>query len=238
MPLERYLQRDSYIIWVLDNVDFSEWDNEDFAKLTQEFYLIQLWITADQLLMPTLQNATMRELLSLQETPPNQFYNRTYCEEWFPYLYENTASGSPLRNLVVDKFAFNVDWEHVSTPDNYPQEMLFEMVKVYSAGISYGAMDIDSENENDDYDYNSEDEGNSEAEHEDDGEDIEGEREASALRADGEATEVQADVEGEKENDDEEDSNSDDSDDEYDKLKRTRMRFTRTWRKYMVAEEG
>lgn len=238
VPLERYLQRDPYIISILDNVDFSEWDNEDFAKLIQEFYLVQLWITADHLLMPTLQNVTMTVLISLQDTPPNQFYKRTYYEEWFPYLYEHTAPGSPLRHLIVDRNAYDVDWEHVSELDNYPQEMLFEMVKVYSAGLSYGAMDIDSEYESDDYSCISEEESNSDAEDEDDEDDIEGEREASALRADREAVEAQADNEGEDLNDDKEDWGRSDSEDEDDKLRRTKMRFMRTWRKYMVAEEG
>jgi len=233
VPLAKYLQRDPYIISILDNADFSNWDNEDFAELTQEFYLVQLWITAGELLVPTLQNAAMEALIALQQPHPGQILDRCYHEEWFPYLYEHTASGSPLRNLVVDQNAFAVDWEHVSKTDNYPQEMLFEMVKVFSAGISHGAMDIDSEDDFADSVISGEEEDNEDVK--------EVEEEARFLEADRTAADRQDDVGAEAEagvvENDGKGWDSEDSEDENDRLCTKRMRFVRTLREYLVPED-
>ena len=79
--------------------------------------LIHLWILADKLLIPALQNEAI------------QIMNSTNCSgvsSSFPTLYENTMQDSPLRRFWIDAFAASS--RTITTPRDYPPEMLVAVV--------------------------------------------------------------------------------------------------------------
>lgn len=67
---------------------------------TDELY--QLWILADQLLMPRLQDQAMAELVRNHE-------KRCTPLDGVTWIYKNTAQDSPLRRFLSDQCARDVD---------------------------------------------------------------------------------------------------------------------------------
>jgi hypothetical protein len=95
--------------------------------------IFQLWVLADNLIIPRLHNALLREILArrtaLNETPTGSL----------GYLYANTATGSPLRRLMVHLCCnyLDVNW-FTNHSTQFPKEMLTEVV-------TYLINDIDPE---------------------------------------------------------------------------------------------
>jgi len=90
--------------------------------------LIELWILAEKLKIPSLQNMTIRKI--------HEFATATkkINTPKLAYIYENTTDPkSPLRRIFVHLVAFNLRSEaFAELPELFPQEMLIELVTFYS----------------------------------------------------------------------------------------------------------
>jgi hypothetical protein len=93
--------------------------------------LVELWVLADKLLIPSLQNAVIQELEKLRA------FHKTTSTKFLHYVYDKTGPGSPLRRLFVHWCAFNVasDW-FSKKPGHFPQEMLIDLVQLLSESSS------------------------------------------------------------------------------------------------------
>lgn len=114
----------------------------------QDLDLVKLWILADRLLMPELQNQTMIQLdLSLF---PDDDKKHWECHEscwlntsWFNEVYAGTIAGSPLRKFAIDYYKMaSFHWRRGDCPKkdeakrhfvehamDVPPEMLFEVTQ-------------------------------------------------------------------------------------------------------------
>jgi len=91
--------------------------------LPQFCELLDLWLMADLLVMPKLQDDAMKLLLDRSLLPPPTLV--IDCE----HIYNNTIEGSPLRRLLV---AYTVGGDNFRLPKDYtpiPREMLIEMLE-------------------------------------------------------------------------------------------------------------
>ncbi|KAL2068337.1 hypothetical protein VTL71DRAFT_16435 [Oculimacula yallundae] len=92
----------------------------DVAEYEQDMNLIQLWILADRLLIPKLQNQIISQL-----TKMGCDYWSTH---WINYLYEHTGSGSPLRSFAIDLCLYTVPDGYIQAyPGDFPPAMLREL---------------------------------------------------------------------------------------------------------------
>ncbi|KAE9381284.1 hypothetical protein N431DRAFT_392327 [Stipitochalara longipes BDJ] len=95
----------------------------DKSKIDQ--ILVELWVLADKLLVPALQNVVIKELERLR----NKY--KTTSTRCLPYVYEKTGPGSELRKLFISWCAFNVtSTRFEEKPDHFPHEMLLELAQV------------------------------------------------------------------------------------------------------------
>lgn len=94
--------------------------------------LLELWLLAERLLIPRLQNETMT-LLAKDALPPSQITER------FARLYEKTAEGSPLRRFFVVRMTH--EWPNgLFGASNYPHLMLVDMFNLASSGIVFSRL--------------------------------------------------------------------------------------------------
>jgi hypothetical protein len=94
-------------------------------KSNADQWLVELWVLADKLLIPSLQNVVIRELERLRK----RF--RTTSTRCLHYVYEKTGPGSQLRNLFISWCAFNmVSTRFEEKPDHFPKEMLLELARL------------------------------------------------------------------------------------------------------------
>lgn len=102
-------------------------------EIQQEIDFIHFWVLADMLLIPSLQNAIVREL----EIMWNLGVDRAIGVGWIPFVYEHTSVGSPLRALTLDHCAYgiNSDW-FPKDPAAFPHEMLLDLARLMSSGIT------------------------------------------------------------------------------------------------------
>jgi hypothetical protein len=95
---------------------------EDRDCFQEDLALAKLWVLADKLLLPRLQNQVIEKMeeirTALNELP-------TSCAT---YIYEKTAAGSPLRRWLVHVCAGWLDQEYfASNAGQFPHEMLMDM---------------------------------------------------------------------------------------------------------------
>ncbi|KAF8848134.1 hypothetical protein BDZ45DRAFT_539644, partial [Acephala macrosclerotiorum] len=102
----------------------------DIGKITSQMksltdkMLVELWVLADKLLIPPLQNTIIHEL----ERQRNRF--RATSTSCINYVYEKTAPGSPLRRLFVSWCAWNMARSRFEErPEHFPKEMLLDLVQ-------------------------------------------------------------------------------------------------------------
>ncbi|CZR51146.1 uncharacterized protein PAC_01021 [Phialocephala subalpina] len=93
-------------------------------------WLTKLWVLADKLLIPKLQNTTIRGLDALatahQKLPSNLS----------SYVCKNTAKDSPLRKWFVFEFSFDYIVQSFENGTNdFPREMLLEMIVLLTTGL-------------------------------------------------------------------------------------------------------
>jgi hypothetical protein len=93
-------------------------------------WLIELWILADRLLAPKLQNQVLVA------------YDKLRVALWcrpvihFVLVYENTVQGSPLRRYITQIAAsgFTVN-DELTGPEGYTKDLLFDMVNFMRTGL-------------------------------------------------------------------------------------------------------
>jgi len=89
--------------------------------------LVHLWVLADKLLIPRLQNVVLRYLYQVMiriKTTPFSI---------IPYVYEHTTSNSPLRRFVVDYCASKLKPEKLQKfPQDFPSEMVTDLAIVWA----------------------------------------------------------------------------------------------------------
>ncbi|CZR51148.1 uncharacterized protein PAC_01023 [Phialocephala subalpina] len=100
------------------------------TKSLTDKMLIELWVLADKLLIPPLQNSIVQEL----ERQRKRFKaTSTSC---INYVYEKTAPGSPLRRLFVSWCAWNVARSRFEDrPEHFPKEMLLDLVQLLAQRV-------------------------------------------------------------------------------------------------------
>lgn len=96
---------------------------------TMEVYSI-IWILADRLLMPKLQNAVAAAMVDLRRGPQLTLQNTV---DW---IYKNTTPASKLRKLVVDLCAFQMEeklWTAAGAQQRVPGQFLVDVALAFKA---------------------------------------------------------------------------------------------------------
>lgn len=109
---------------ILDREDWGlhETDEENLA-------LIQLWILAEKLLIPQLQNLVLRAMNKTQGVAGVSSRN-------IRYVYDHTDKGSLLRKYIVHRCACFVDPErYEEESQSFPQEMLLELAAAFASKL-------------------------------------------------------------------------------------------------------
>ncbi|KAF4630059.1 hypothetical protein G7Y89_g8080 [Cudoniella acicularis] len=88
--------------------------------------LIRLWLLADWVMCPSLQNETLTLLDKVRVRTPS---NRALPSSEYHKIYDNTNEDSPLRRYVVDTRPPRMP---ISNPDNYPHEMLVDVINRFA----------------------------------------------------------------------------------------------------------
>ncbi|KAE9374840.1 hypothetical protein N431DRAFT_336028 [Stipitochalara longipes BDJ] len=92
--------------------------------------MAQLWLLAEKLKIPRLQNAVMKRFWEIFEIQGEKHDGKFWSTNWIPYIYEKgrTAPDSPLRHLAVDFVLYEVyvDWP-AAHPGHLPHQMLLEL---------------------------------------------------------------------------------------------------------------
>lgn len=99
-----------------------------------EMSLIQLWVLADKLLILPLQNDTMHLLQKFWAYPDME---NTRWLDYVSYMYDNTSKQSPLRQLFLDKTAF--DWASrdiiLHRADELPRQLLLDLLSILTDAV-------------------------------------------------------------------------------------------------------
>lgn len=104
--------------------------------IEHENNLIRLWIAASRLSMPCLQNLVIKRLEELWGNPADPDEEPFRPENWLIYLYEQTTADSPLRNFVVDRFAYGSEAPRIREMSTMlPKEFLVELALVFAEGM-------------------------------------------------------------------------------------------------------
>ncbi|KAH6709027.1 hypothetical protein BKA61DRAFT_579107 [Leptodontidium sp. MPI-SDFR-AT-0119] len=104
---------------IVDSLVENKWNNKEMRPH------IKLWILADSLLLPRLQNTVVEKIIQVQDT-----FGKT-AVNCLPYIYENTAVGNPLRQLMLHRCACIMRAEfYTDKPEYYPKEMLLELAVI------------------------------------------------------------------------------------------------------------
>jgi hypothetical protein len=105
----------------------------------QDRSLVELWVLAGSLFIPSLQNMVTKEILRLNGVGRGI---STYC---INYVYEKTPPDSPLRLLYVGMCAGQLGPHcYRKSPDRYPQEMLIDLVTVLAEHTKKSRPRVDS----------------------------------------------------------------------------------------------
>lgn len=112
------------------NKDETESTEEWKEQKDQSMALFELWVLAEKLLIPRLQNLVITELLARS----NQ--RGKAATFGFRYFYENTSAGSPLRLLLVDQCAGHLRVTgYAEMQTCFPQEMLIDIMTVMAKAM-------------------------------------------------------------------------------------------------------
>ena len=86
--------------------------------IDQDLDLAQLWLLAERLLIPALQNEVMKQLLS-------KLHANDWTTDWIPYAWANSESGSAIRKFAVDLCVRHVKNDaYRDNPEHFPHELL------------------------------------------------------------------------------------------------------------------
>ena len=100
-------------------------------ELPDPDFLIRLWVLADMLLIPDLQN------IAIKGIEKQSSMSNSVCSNMYQYVYENTVLDSPLRKLMVFQVAWQLDPECViedkdffmELPADMARDLVFELMK-------------------------------------------------------------------------------------------------------------
>jgi len=96
---------------------------DDAASMEEDLLLAKLWVLADKLLLPQLQNQVLDKLEEVCEAVVRLPLGCLH------YVYSNTPPRSPLRQWCVHRFAFMLDENWLADhPDRFPHEILIELI--------------------------------------------------------------------------------------------------------------
>jgi len=118
-----------FIHWLyfqqLDILDHVNWEPKD--EIDRDLALPRLYILADKLLIPRLQNSIIQIMHQhVQE-------NKLLLINTLEYVYDNTSSGSLLRRFILHLCACYMPPERYSElSEKVPKEMLFELAAAYA----------------------------------------------------------------------------------------------------------
>ncbi|KAL2072723.1 hypothetical protein VTL71DRAFT_12066 [Oculimacula yallundae] len=96
-------------------------EDEEYDMGDEDMSLAKLWVLADKLAIPKLQNSAMTCILKFASgnVIPTLPYH---------YIYENTGIGSPLRRLVVEQCAHELPHYYIySCAEYFPRELLLDI---------------------------------------------------------------------------------------------------------------
>lgn len=99
-------------------------------KESEDLVLIQLWVLADKLLVPELQNLVLDKIDEIREV------TQVIPTECLNYAYQNTSSDSPLRRWFVHQCVTQLEPEWFTEhPEHFPHEMLIELAATCSENL-------------------------------------------------------------------------------------------------------
>jgi hypothetical protein len=100
-------------------------ENED-AKVPSADQLIQLWVLADRLLVPTLQNQALLVLDKQRQENTSGSKGSRPSSSSYNFAYENTKDDSPLP-LYITEYCVARE-SPILNPENYPHQMLVDII--------------------------------------------------------------------------------------------------------------
>ena len=104
-----------------------DWVQNKVTATIENNSLAELWVLADKLGIPQLQNVTietMHQIKAKRNLIPTQTAQ---------YIYNNTSPTSALRRYIVELCAISLSaTSFANSPDRFPHEMLIDMVIFYS----------------------------------------------------------------------------------------------------------
>ena len=109
-------------------------ESESWDYTRQMQALCSLWVLADKLIIPALQDAVV-EKIDVERRRENLFPTSCLC-----YVYQNTAVGSPLRKLMLTYCAYGgfATSFYTDNPGQFPKEMLLELTVLLIDGLPSG----------------------------------------------------------------------------------------------------
>jgi hypothetical protein len=105
----------------------NDWVKNIATQTTENNSLAELWVLADKLGIPQLQNVAIETM--------HQIYTKVQLipTNTAQYIYNNTNPTSALRRYIVELCAISLSPKSFSNnPDRFPHEMLIDMVTFYS----------------------------------------------------------------------------------------------------------
>lgn len=103
------------------------------SKLPQIQDLMNLWIFADRLLIPRLQNHTLEAIDRVR------LKSKTFPSSVFHHVYEYTDKGSPLRRYIVDVMSRGKA-NPLQYPERFPVELLVDIINVMRMRVEVGVI--------------------------------------------------------------------------------------------------
>lgn len=107
-----------------------EWGRENgtsTARYEEDMALAELWVLGDKLLIPRLQNYTIRLIEQRGES------TRTIAIRPFQYIWDDTALESPLRRFAVEQCRYDIQsccFLDRNLVDSFPRGMLLEVASI------------------------------------------------------------------------------------------------------------
>lgn len=123
---------------------FKHTPREEKEKLQQKFdedmHLVCLWILADKFLIPQLQKLTMRLLrqrrVFVDEARNTEEPTYRLSSHWMPHVFENTGSGSALRQFAIEQVLVYVEPETFEKHlEHFPQALLLKLASFWTMRI-------------------------------------------------------------------------------------------------------
>lgn len=110
-----------------------ELDGNSDDCFTEDMALAELWVRADKMAVPALQNLVVSEIIAIREK------TNAVAVTTLHYIYRRTAIDSPLRSLMVSEVAHCYQNSHPQFSMNvsfFPKEFLIDLAQYTTALLS------------------------------------------------------------------------------------------------------